>query len=462
MRDRTLVTGSARRVVNEVAARIRRRPELSGRLLQAILAVGGITFLARLAFGVRELTVAHYFGLSDERDALAIAAVGLVFTVNVVAGSFGSAFVPTFIRVRDSEGHAAAQALFSGVLTWTIGVLVAVSLLLGLAGSYLLPFLGSGFGEEKLRLTRSLYLVLLPMVLCSGLSMVWGSMLSAVERFRLAASIPLVTPVVAVAVLVAMKNLWGIHAIAVGTVLGFGLEAAIAAGYLSQTGLSVMPRWQGTSEAIRRIGGQYAPMAAGAFVHSGTRLVDQAMAAMLAPGSVASLAYGSMVVELLLGVGAAAIGTTMLPHFSRLAVTGDRSKLRSALTGYSSLVLLVSIPVSLVLYFASVPVVQVVFQRGAFTAADAELVGRVQAYASLQISPFLIGILVPRLLSSLDANAVLFRGALLSFALNVVLNYVFMRRMGVAGIALSTAVVYSITVCYLLRVALRLTRKSSV
>jgi putative peptidoglycan lipid II flippase len=57
--------------------------------------------------------------------------------------------------------------------------------------------------------------------------------------------------------------------------------------------------------------------------------------------------------------------------------------------------------------------------------------------------------LVVRLISSLKWNELLLRMAALAFAANIALDYLLMQRMGVAGIALATALVSLLSLAFL-------------
>ncbi|NJM45608.1 MAG: hypothetical protein HC860_05050 [Alkalinema sp. RU_4_3] len=74
---------------------------------------------------------------------------------------------------------------------------------------------------------------------------------------------------------------------------------------------------------------------------------------------------------------------------------------------------------------------------------------QVQAAFALQIPFHLCGIITVRLLSAAKANQVMLYSALISLTVNVVLNLLFMRWWGVAGIALSTSCVYIVSACFL-------------
>ena len=194
----------------------------------------------------------------------------------------------------------------------------------------------------------------------------------------------------------------------------------------------------------------------------GTTVVSQSMAAMLGPGSVSALAYGSKVMNLLLGIGAVAVSTAVLPHFSHLVATTDWRSLRHTLVTYSRFLLIASLPVTAVLVYFSEPLVAALFQRGAFTEADTHLVGQVQAMYLLQVPLYVVGMLFVRLISALKANHLMMWGNVINLAICIVLTYFLMQRFGVTGVALATSLMYIFSVGFLLLVSMRLMREKDV
>src|SRR5260370_22282472 len=115
-----------------------------------------------------ELIVARAFGRSDALDAFLVAYLLPSFALGLVMGAFGSVLIPALVKTRQKQGAEAAQKLFSGMMLLSVLALTAIAALLGLLARYYLPYLGSGFSEAKLRLTRDLLYVLLPFVFFSG------------------------------------------------------------------------------------------------------------------------------------------------------------------------------------------------------------------------------------------------------------------------------------------------------
>jgi putative peptidoglycan lipid II flippase len=426
------------------------------RILAAIVTVGGFTVLVKLAAVAKELAIAYQFGTGDELDAFLIAFLLPQFAMNLIGGSLNTALIPTYIQVREQEGQGAAQCLLSSVMVLSIGFLVVMSLLLALTASYILPLVASGFTAEKLALTHSLYYALLPTLILSGLATTWAAILNAQNRFALAAVVPVTTSIITVLLLVVMPKHWGSYVLVLGMVGGAFMEACLVGWGLIRAGVSLVPRWCGTSSAVKQVLAQYAPMVAAAFLMGGTAVVSQSMAAMLGPGSVSVLAYGNKITNLFVGIGSVAVSTAVLPHFSRMVAEKDWHGLRHTLGTYTRLLLVVSLPVTLALIHYSEPMVAVLFQRGAFTDSDTHVVGQVQAIILLQVPLYMVGMMFVRLISALKANQVMMWGNIINLFACIVLNYVLMQQFGVVGIASATSLMYLISCCFLIPISLRL------
>jgi putative peptidoglycan lipid II flippase len=421
--------------------------------------VGLLMLAARCGSMIKELVIARSFGLGDALDAFLIALVLPIALTGLVAGSFGGALVPVYIRVREEQGAAAAQRVFSGVQIVNLLLLGAAAILLATGASYYLPLLGSGFGPAKLQLTRSLLYLLAPFVVLSGLAPIWSCVLNAHRRFAVPAITPVVTPLVCLLALLFWRRHWGIYALAGGTVAGALLEAAILGLMLRSSGISLGIRWYGFSPELRTVLAQYVPAFLATAVGSASLLIDQSMAAMLGPGSVSALSYGSKIAFALSALASVAIGTAILPYFSELAAARDWASYSRILKTYSRLILAVTVPVTVALVVGSQPLVRILFQRGAFTRSDTITVSAVQMFLAPMIPFAACGSLYVRTLYSLQRNDLLAYASLLSALLNVILNLLFMKIWGVVGIALSTSAVCAIVCAFMYFHSIRLLAK---
>ena len=453
-------------IVSKALETIGLRPASPGRpltanwkILRAVVIVGACSGVAKLAATAKELAVANWFGRGDALDAFLIAMILPLTITGLLAGSFNGALIPPYIQTRESRGHEAAQELFSSVQVVTLLLLIGASILLAVAAPYYLPLLGSGFGGAKLLLTRRLLYLLLPIVVVNGAITIWSSILNADEKFALPALTPTLTPLGTLFALLLLGRAWGIFALALGTVVGTLLEASLLGRAMRAHGLRLRLRWYGLSPELRLVFRQYIPLLSGALVLSTSPIIDQSMAAMLRSGSVAALSYGNKIINVVTLLSSAALSTAVLPYFSQMVTKKDWRGCRRTLKVYSVLALSTTIPVTVGLVVFSRPLVRLLFQRGAFTETDTAVVSAVQIFFAIMIPFYTWATLFVRLLSSLNRNDFLAYGAAMNACLNVLLNIVLMKRFGVAGIALSTSLVYLISCMFLGFWALKLLRE---
>ena len=390
----------------------------------------------------RELITAKYFGRSNALDAYLIAYLLPSFVVNVVGYSFNLALIPAFVEVRQREGRAAAQRLFSGAMLWSLGMLTAVVLLLAAGAPWYLRLLGSGFSAPKLLLTRHLLYVLLPLIALTGLTSNATAVLNAGERFALPGALAVLPPLAALGFVITLGRWWSVYSLAAGTVAGTALQLAALARVARSHGIDLTPRWYGFDPILRRVIRQYVPMMAGALLLGSTDIVDQSMAAMLPGGSVAALSYARKIISVVVVAGAIPLGAASLPYFSEMTARGAWDACRRTLRTVGGVILLVTVPLALGLAFFAHPIVRILFQRGEFGPHDTDVVSHVESWLAFQIPFYLLCVLGMRMMSALKHNALILGIATITTTLNVVLNLVLMRTYGVAGIALSTSIVF--------------------
>jgi putative peptidoglycan lipid II flippase len=408
-----------------------------------------LTILSKVAGALKTVVIARYFGAAGVLDTYLLAYLPVSFLIEVVSGSMMNALLPAVIDLTERRGRDAALALYGSVQIRILAVLLAVAALLAACADPLLHGLATGFDDGKIRLTRNLMFTMLPILPLSALNVCWRALLNAEERFAVAAVSPALVPAFTMVALVALTNRYGILALAIGTLAGALAESLLLLCFVRTTGAPAIIALRGSSAGVDSVFAQYLPLAGGNLVMSSSAVVDQSMAAMLGSGSVSILNYGTRLVTVLLAIGPSALSTVILPWFSRLTAKGEDQEVRRTIIRYSLISLAVTIPLTLLLVCSSKWLVELMFQRGAFTSTDTGAVAQVQAYALLRLPLSVLLALFLPMVASLRRNSLLLTVAVLSVIANVLLNLFFMRILGVAGLALSTALVHLLSVAFL-------------
>jgi putative peptidoglycan lipid II flippase len=331
----------------------------------------------------------------------------------------------------------------------SIGLLALALGLLALLTPICLPLLSMGFGPDARELSLRLSYLVLPCVLLSGAATLWSAVLNAHDQFAIAEISEVAVPLCMIFGVVLGGVRYGVYSLAIGYVIGYALQLTLLTVSLWKKRLLIVPRWYGWDADVRLVVSQYLPVLGGGLLLGTAPLIDQAMAASLGAGSVASLGYGTKVVGLVLMVGSISVSRAVLPAFSRMVAAWDYGAVRQTLRLYTRLILIVGVPVTIGLIIVSEPTTRLIFERGAFTAEDTGRVAVIQTMSALQIPFYILAMLYVRLISAIRANHILLIGTAISFVINLSMDYYLKEVMGVAGIALSTTLVYVVSLCFL-------------
>ncbi len=414
-----------------------------GKILSPFLLVSFLTFLAKLAIVGKELVVAFRFGRQDELDAFLIALLIPSFIVSILGNAMSSAFIPVFIRVRENEGKQAAGSLFAAMSLLTLCAMAIVTTLIFFLIPWYLPRIASGFGLAKYSLTSHLIVIMIPFLVLGGISSLWNAILNAQEDFALVVLSPMLSPLLMVALLLVLPGA-GVYALAYAIPLGCLLEMGVTGAALYKRGFSLWPRPGGPDvyKYVKEATAQFLPAVTGGLLMTSSILVDQAMAAMLPPGSVAALSYGNKSIGFILSILATTIATVLTPYFSKAFAGRNGEDLYKGLRRWIIPVFFASFLIPILLSTFNEPLVKILFYRGVFTLADVNQVAGVQSFLVWQIPFYISAIILVRFIASMRLNWILAIVSACNLGVNIFLNFILMKRMGVNGIALSTTLVH--------------------
>ncbi len=414
---------------------------INRQIFGAVFIVAIFTTGVKLAAIAKEVIVAWRFGTNERLDAFLIALIVPSFAINVIAESLNAALIPNYIRVRNKEGNQAAHQLFASATFCSIILLILATCIIASTAPLYLRVIASGFSEEQLNLTLKLLWFLAPIIVLSGIKTLWGAVLNAGEKFALVAITPVIIPGISILLLL-LFPVWGVFALAIGLVIGTLLELILLGSVLKRQKIPIRPLWFGFDSNLRQVIGQYVPTATGALLICSAMPIDQSMAAMLAPGSVAALNYSNRLIASPISLMTTALGTAVIPYFSKMIATDNWLNLQGTLRKYLALIFAVTIPLSISLIIFSEPIVRLMFERGSFNSYDTHIVATIQNFYALQIPFYIANILIVKLINALNQNQILFWLSASNLTINIVLNYLLVKAIGIQGIALSTSIVY--------------------
>ncbi len=425
------------------------------RLMSGFFTVGIWTFLSRIMGFARDILIAGTLGTGPIAEAFLIAfSLPNLFRRFFAEGAFNMAFVPMFAKKVEADDDALpfAQDAFIGMAV----ILTGFTILGIIAMPLLVTAMASGFrGDERFDLAVSYGRLAFPYILFISLTALLSGILNATGRFMAAAAAPVLLNIVFIVAIVITTTL-GRPA---SDTLGLGLDQALGLRVGDSLALSVPLAgvaqmalvWWAASRAgfpmrlrrprltpdLKRLAMIAAPAALAGGVVQINLLVGRQVASFF-DGAVAWLSYADRLYQLPLGVVGIAIGVVLLPDLSRRLRGGDEAGGRDAFNRAAELSLALTVPAAVALMVIPVPLTAVLFQRGAFTAADTAATALAVAVYGIGLPAFVLQKALQPLFFAREDTRRPFLYAIAAMVLNLVLAVGLAPYIGFIAAALGT------------------------
>jgi putative peptidoglycan lipid II flippase len=386
-------------------------------------------FVASRALGLlREMVISHQFGTGGDLDAYlaAFRLPDILFQI-VAGGALGSAFIPTFAGYLAQDDEGGGWRLASAVMNLVLIITTGLAALTALLAPWLVrTVVAPGFDPARQVLTTSLMRLMLVTPVIFGVSGIVMGILNARQHFLLPALAPVLYNLGIIAGALALAPALGVRGLAWGVVGGALAHLAVQVPGLVRHKMQYIPILGLRSAGVREVGRLMLPRMLGLAAVQLNFLVNTILASGLAAGSLAALNYAWLLMLLPQGIFAQSVATAAFPTFSTQVARGQRAEMRSTLAATLRAVLYLAVPATVGLIVLRVPLVQLIFERGAFTATSTHMVAVALALYALGLPAHSALEIVVRAFYAMHDTRTPVTVGVAAMGLNIVLSLVFL------------------------------------
>lgn len=342
-------------------------------LLITICSIAGIA----ISF-VSQLIIAYFFGARFERDAYFVASTIPTYLAAIFTGSIGMVFLPKVVKIQNDDPEELTR--FLSTVFWGIGIASSlIGVLCLVFSNTVLGFVANGFDEKQTIFTTKILFVILPAFVFSILSNLLSSLHQIQNRFLYSAFAPILTSIVSLLFVVIFSKSIGIMGLAwgflVGSVLSFIYLLPILKTYPLRFNLHFR------DPELKLFVHTFLPLLITGIVFRSTSIFERSIASGLEQGSISYLGYASQVLMILATLTANGIGVSIYPTLSKLWAENKKEEFNVFFTKIFRILLLLSVPISVVIIFYGESFIKVVFERGAFDHITTVAVSRALAWS---------------------------------------------------------------------------------
>lgn len=410
---------------------------LSNPLVKNMLIVAVIGVLIKAIAFYKETIIAGSFGLGETIDTFLVAILVPTFIQSVFINSLKNLFIPNYIAELKNNGDKGSfQAL---IILITIAVSIFSCVIAFFGTDIFLNLIYSEFPESYYPLIKQQLYYVLPCLFFWGISSVLSGLLEVSNRFLVATLSELFPLLTMIFFLIFLKDNFGQMVLAYGTLVGSII------GFIYLLVFSIKYNDFALSKPImndnsRMMVKQLPPKISSSFLSAMNNYIDQFFVGQLVVGSLAALNYGNRLPAFGVTIVIMALGSVLLPHFSRLVNEDLKSayqqlfKTLKLVLGFGLLLILISV-------FMSDWIVEIWLERGEFTHQDTLKVSGIQQILLISVPFNLCTLVMVKFLTSINKNKFMAWISLANLVINIILNFILVKYYDVYGLVMSTTLV---------------------
>ncbi len=441
----------------------------AARSLAGIAGIVAVATLISKVFGlVRQVAIAAAFGVGAAFDAYNYAYVipgFLLILLGGINGPFHSAIVSVLAK-RDKEE---AGPLVETINTLVTSLLLLVTIALVIFAEPLMTLVAPGLNIteaqalaqgmtpenfQTLQMTKDIaieqFRIMAPLAMLAGLIGIGFGTLNAADQYWLPSISPLFSSVALIGAIGILALDLGSqitapeYALLGGRVLAWGTLAGAILQWLVQliaqwrSGLGTLRlRFEFNRPGVKEVMQVMGPATLSSGMLHINVYTDLWFASFI-PQAAAALGYAGLLVQTPLGIISNMLLVPLMPVFSRLTDPQNWPELKDRIRQGLVLTGITMLPMGILMIVLAVPIVRVVYERGAFNPEASAFVAPMLMAYGVGMFFYLGRDVVVRVFYALGDGETPFRVSMANIFLNAILDYLLVQSFGAPGLVLAT------------------------
>ncbi len=389
-----------------------------------------------------QIIIAHFFGVSKELDAFIAAAVIPEFIFGMTSTVLFVSFVVIFAECVKENGEEEAKKYVRKLFTFSFIILVCIIILLIALAPVLAKIIAPGFSEEQIALTARLIKIISIAVFFFGLSNLTSGILYHEHKFFATKALRIILGLGIILGIVVFHKEFGVLSLAIGTIIGIIVAFLIGYAAVRKQKYTFSFLFDRKDKFLTQILVLSWPLMITGVLYYVNKILINIIASGLEQGAISIVNYAFLVSNVPVILFSESIAAAIFPHMTKLLTYGEAAQVKKLVTKSIQILLVLLNPVMAIFMMLNHELIQMVFQRGAFTTHSTDAVSAALFFFSIGLVPAGIYTLILQLFyakKEMKTQMYLFTFFLI---LNISLILILVQFMSYNGIALGTSISY--------------------
>ena len=417
-------------------------------ILKAAWLIAFVTIISKFIGFLRDICIANYFGAGLLSDAYfyayQIPSLAIIL-MGGVGGPFHSATVSVFaklVNLDEKQPTEKVNKLFNTFLTTTFIIFAVLAILVFIFSEQIMAFIIHGNNTDLISLSSTHLKIMTPVILIGGIIGIYYGLLITYRCFLLPNISPVLMSLSIISIIAFTKgDKFGIS-LAIATSVGALLQFLAQVPAVKKLGYKLKPNLDIKNNAeLKNLVELVFPAALSSTIGQIYVYVDMFFASQLREGAWTAIGYANRVFQFPVGILVTAFLVPLFPIFSKLVGEKKYEDIKYYFHKGIGLLNFVAIPIMLGIMMLAYDAVQLIFERGEFNSEATYMVSQALIFLSFAIIPYVFRDSITRIYYSFNDSKTPFIVAFSSIILKFILNALFIDKLGIAAITLSTSLV---------------------
>lgn len=406
---------------------------------KTIIALMAVTIIVKITGLIKEIVFSYYYGASSITDAYIISLTIPAVIFALIGAGIAIGYIPLYNKIENEQGKEAANDFTNNVLNFVMLLCTIIVIIVFLFTEPFIFIFASGFEGDTLEMALLFTRINIVSVYFTGILYIIEANLQVKDAYKVSqlAVIPMILITIAS---IAASAKYGVYILVYGSVLAVLVQALIVIVYAYKKGYSYKFKVDFNDFFLKRMIYLSLPVIIGSSVLQVNKIIDRTLASQIAVGGISALNYAYKIEGFITGIFVISIVTVMYPNISRMAVAknfkGMKKALSEAITGISLFV----IPATIGAIIFAKPIIVLMFGRGEFGEEAIAMTSISLIFYSIGMIGVGIRSTLAKAFYSLEDTKTPMINSSIAVVLNIILNIVLSRFMGIGGLALATSI----------------------
>ncbi|WP_293394160.1 murein biosynthesis integral membrane protein MurJ [Peptoclostridium sp.] len=406
-----------------------------------------LTILTKFLGFIRDIILSYFYGASNISDIYLISITIPMVIFSFIGTGIATGYIPMYSNIEQKYGLNEVNQYTNNIVNILL-VLCTVVVILGLLFTeQIVKVFASGFEGETLGLAIQFTKITIIGIYFSGVISIFSGYLQIKGNYFIPAIISLpMNMCIILAIFISSST--NIIVLAIGSVLASVSQVLLILPFMHQKGYKYKFVLNTKDKHVKKMLYIALPVIMGVSINQINTLVDKTIASQIAIGGISALNYALKLNGFIQGIFVVSVSTAMYPMISKMSAENNIMGLKKSISEAISSINLLILPTSVGAMIFAEPIVNLLYGRGAFDSYAVSMTSSALFFYSMGMIGYGLREVLAKGFYSLQDTKTPMINAAISMLINIVLNVILSKVMGINGLALATSI--SAIVCTIL------------